>query len=105
MPFAVIEVPSPTYATPQLKIDADLWIPKGVKVQWGGSQPDPLDSGECGVGIGVGNFTEGPAAEKRYAEGRTSHEDMMMLWFNRTQINEVIKILRRARTATYGSDE
>lgn len=32
-------------------------------------------------------------------------EDLMMLWFGRSDVNKLIRILRRARDAAYGADE
>lgn len=103
MPHEKIEIPEPSWATPQTAEQAaaqaeasKLWIPQGLMVQWG---PYGETDGAPAVGIGTGHFREpGDDRERK-------PEDMMMLWFNRSQVNHAIRTLRRARVAAYGADE
>lgn len=102
MPHHKIYLPEPDYLTKEAAEEAGPWSPKGIMFQWGtyGEQ-----DGSAAVGIGTGNFVETPEDIARVNSSGGKLEDMVMLWFNRSQLNESIRILRRARTAAYGIDE
>lgn len=102
MPHHKIYLPEPDFLTKEAAAEAGPWKPKGLMVQWG---PYGENDGSAAVGIGTGNFVETDDDIKRVNSGGGTLEDMMMLWFNRAQLNEVIRTVRRARTAAYGADE
>lgn len=102
MPHHKIYLPEPDYLTKEAAEQAGLWAPQGIMFQWG---PYGEQDGAPAVGIGTGNFVESDEDIARVNGGKGVLEDMMMLWFNRSQLNESIRILRRARNAAYGIDE
>lgn len=109
MPHHKILIPAPEWATPQtseaadeLKASGKLWVPQGLMVQWG---PYGEQDGAPAVGIGSGHMQESDEDIARIERGEGKLQDMYMLWFTRSQINETIRTLRRARNAAYGTDE
>ena len=102
VPHQKIYLPEPEYATKDTADDAGLWKPKGLMIQWG---PYGEQDGAPAVGIGTGDFGETDEDMERINSGKGTLQDMMMLWFSRSQVNEAIRALRRARTAAYGADE
>jgi len=96
-----ISIPIPDYATPQVAKEAGPWIPKGLKVQW--SHYGEHD-GSPAVGIGTGDFLPDDAGSGDPDDGG-KREEMFTLWFNRSQVNHIIRALRRARKSAYGEDE
>lgn len=79
-----------------------VWVPKGLMIQWG---PYGENDGAPAVGIASGRFVESDVDIARVNSGGGKLEDQMMEWFNRSEINQIIRILRRARTSAYGADE
>jgi hypothetical protein len=102
MPHEKIYLLEPDYATPEAKDAAGLWVPKGAMFQWG---PYGEGDGSAAVGLGIGNFGETPEDRERVESGQGTQQDMFMLWFNRSQLNAIIRTARRARNAAYGTDE
>jgi hypothetical protein len=106
MPHHKIELQNPFTVNPPTdeagREAAKLWVPKGLMVQWGLFVES---DGSPAVGIGVGNFGGDDESTASADGGNGKLEDLCMLWFNRSQVNETIRILRRARTSAYGADE
>lgn len=106
MPHEKIYLPNPYENTPPqddaTMEAAKLWKPQGLMVQWG---PYGESDGAPAVGIGIGDYVESEEDITRVNGGKGKLEDMMMLWFARSQVNSAIRILRRARNGAYGTDE
>lgn len=104
MPHEKITIPNPGHLNPDGSESeaSKLWVPKGLMVQWG---PYGEQDGSPSVGIGTGDFEDSEERIQRINSGGGKLEDMMMLWFNRSQVNQAIRLLRRARNAVYGVDE
>jgi hypothetical protein len=102
MPHEKICLPGPDFLTKEAADASPLWKPKGLMVQWG---PYGESDGSPAVGIGTGDFVEADQDIERVNNGGGVLEDMMMVWFNRSLVNRVIRTLRRARNAAYGVDE
>lgn len=106
MPHEKILIQPPDWATPDAQKAWEqahgLWRPQGLMIQWG---PYGESDGAAAVGIGSGMFNESDTDIQRINSGGGKLEDMMMMWFNRSQVNAVIRTLRRARTGAYGADE
>jgi hypothetical protein len=102
MPHHKIYLPEPDHLTKEAAEAAEPWKPQGVMIQWG---PYGECDGSPAVGIGTGHFVETEEDIARINKGGGVLKDMMMLWFNRSDINGTIRTLRRARNAAYGLDE
>lgn len=102
MPHHKIYLPEPDSLTKDSADAAGLWKPKGTMIQWG---PYGEQDGSPAVGIGTGDFVETDQDIDRVNNGGGKLNDMMMIWFNRSHVNEIMRTLRRARNAAYGVDE
>lgn len=105
MPHERVSIQPPEWANPRTDEEqaaADEWKPKGLMVQWG---PYGEHDGAPAVGISTGDFVDTAEDISRVNGGDGKLEDAMMLWFNRSQLNKIISLLRRARNSAYGADE